>query len=177
MRSFVPRTVRAAIWDLRKKFGHLEHHDILDVTEERADVRRIMRECEPGGQLNAVERSMVGYKGPLHSFMVRKALWDAPAFTVIKLDEIVHPDGERWLSWREGLRLSGYPDDFTIAQPQEATQAVLPPVSEHIGRILSKAIQSGRTVNVGLNVVDWRQLAGPYRPGAVRERLREAGEI
>jgi site-specific DNA-cytosine methylase len=37
-------------------------------------------------------------------------MWDAPAFTMVGLSKLIHPDGERLLTWREGMRLMSFPD-------------------------------------------------------------------
>ncbi len=171
MLGFIPQTVRSACWDIRGKFN-LSHHKLEEV-KPNALVMKTMKMCEPGGQMNAVERALPNYDGPKHSFMVRRAMWDAPAFTVIKLDEIVHPDGERWMTLREGLRLCSYPDDFRVAAPNEATQAVLPLVGRHVAVRVAEGLERGERAARAVRIVDHRALAAPYRPGRIWGLLRD----
>lgn len=182
MKRFMPTTVRMAIGDLELdraqwKLGAREgltQHEIKAIPD---DLRRAFEETYPGDCVAPVVQRLKDegkYRGTLFSFLIRRAVWDAPMFTILYLSAMVHPNGTRWMTWREGLRLCGYPDTFRIHDPKEATQAVLPPIGAYLASVAKSSIservsgQRGRSVRV----LDWRRLAAPYRPGAVRELLR-----
>lgn len=173
MKTFMPRTVRGAIADLATRFGHLPQHLPRRLAPE---THASMAACKPGLQLNHVERARReagGKPGPMPSFLVKRLLWDAPAFTMIKLaDGSVHPEAPRYITEREGLRLCGYPDNFIVVEHSAATQAVLPPVGRHIATICARSLDNGPAQRE-LEIVDHRELAKTYRPGSVRALLEE----
>lgn len=176
MRQFMPNTLRQAIGELEDKpSGYLPQHTLVPVAD---DLRACMEATGEGDCVAPVVRDRKArglYDGTLFSFLIRRQMWDAPAFTVLYMEAMVHPNGKRWLTLREGLRLCGYPDSFRIHSPKEATQAVLPPVGRYLGHLAQVSVRDGlsgqRRGHRGVRVVDWRALAKPYRPGAVREAL------
>ena len=167
MKTFMPKTCSMAIGDLVDRFGHVTHHVPKRIGR---DYWEAMEKCEQGELL-------VNHR-PRSGFLLRRMVWDAPGYTQVNVDShLIHPLRPRFLTWREGLRLCGYPDDFVLHQsePHAATQAVLPMVGEHLGRIALDSMDNGRAQNE-LEIVDHRDLAKPYRPGEVGKLLREESD-
>lgn len=169
-KNFVPATAARALADLELDFGHLPHH-----VPKRfpAATHEAMRLCPPGRQLNEV--AMDPNPCEKWSFLYRRGVWDAPAYTVIGVEMQVHPRQSRLITAREGLRLCGYPDDFVVHESEMTkapTQAVLPPVGLHVARLARESMDRGRAQRE-LEVVDHRDLARPYRPGTIRDMLEE----
>lgn len=171
MKNFMPVTVRAAIWDIRNKLDKLPQHVLHNIMEPSAIA--IAKYAGEGGLLQRAQKESGLPCRRKYGFLVRRLLWDAPAYTVLNLRETVHPDGERWVTWRESMRMCGYPDDFVIHADREATQAVLPPMGEVLARIAKKSIEQKEPAAPGIHLVDWRRLAEPYRPGAVRAAMED----
>lgn len=176
MGTFVPRTVSQAIGDLVDDFGHLPHHMPQRMGK---GAHALMGITKQGRLLNGTDDDRAEMQAAVAacewkpSFLNRKLVWDAPGFTVVNLSQHVHPLRPRFLTWREGLRLCGYPDDFLVAQSEGATQAMMPLVGEHVARIAAAAIRRAKPAECTLEIVDHRDLAKPYRPGAVRDILEE----
>ncbi len=176
-RNFVPKTVAMAIGDLQDRFGHLPHH--MPKRQSKA-AHEMMGYVKEG-------RLLTGKDDPdnsdLHwaiaacewkpSFLNHKLVWDAPGFTVINLTQHIHPKRPRFLTIREGLRLTGYPDDFLVHQPQGATQAVLPIMGRHVAELAADSLDSGVRAQADLRIIDHRDYAKPYRAGRVRDILEE----
>jgi len=179
LRNFVPRTVAGAIGDLMDHFGHLPHHIPRRMSQAAHDLCRTVKE---GRLLNGkdddensdMEWAVLACEWK-PSFLNRKLVWDAPGFTVVNLEQHIHPKRPRFLTWREGLRLAGYPDDFLVAQPQGATQAVLPTVGKHCAELAWESMESGKKAQTELRLVDHREFAKVYRPGSVRDLIEEEG--
>lgn len=176
-RDFMPRTTAMAIGDLQDRFGHLPHHMPRRMSTNAHELCRIVKE----GRLltgtddpdNADMQWAVTACEWKPSFLNRKLVWDAPGFTVVNLEQHVHPRRPRFLTLREGLRLTGYPDDFLVAQSQGATQAVLPTMGKHVAELAADSLDCGRKAQAELRLIDHREFAKPYRPGTVREILEE----
>ena len=177
MNNFMPRTVRMAIEDLQNKYGHVAQH------EKRKDIDKetfyVMQQAYEGGQLEEVQKRLKFFKPHKFGFVSRRLIWDAPAFTTVRITETVHPNGTRWLTLREGLRLCGYPDDFCAADQKEVTQAVLPPMGKYLATLTAEAISNGEKAKLTPNVavVDWRALARPYEPSAVLKQMIADGLV
>ena len=77
---------------------------------------------------------------------VRRLHWDRPSYTIIKTFStgaagMLHPDGDRWCSIPELMRLHGFPDDFQMVgtYPQQFARignSVPPPLAKAIGKRL-----------------------------------------
>jgi site-specific DNA-cytosine methylase len=177
--NFVPRTVSMAVGDLETHFGHLPHHFPKKMSRNAHELCRLTKQ---GRLLNGTDDeeneelqwAVIACEWK-PSFLNRRLVWDAPGFTLVNLEQHVHPRRPRFLTWREGLRLAGYPDDFMVAQPQGATQAVLPPIGKHIAEIVYNGLESGKKAQRDLNLIDHRDYAKPYRPGKVRDLIEEEG--
>lgn len=177
MKTFMPRTVSQAIGDIQDHFGHLPHHVPKRMSRNAHELCKVVKE---GRLLNGkddednddLQWAVIACEWK-PSFLNRKLVWDAPGFTLVNLEQHVHPRRSRFLTWREGLRIASYPDDFLVAQPQGATQAVLPMVGKHVAEILYEGIESGKRAQRDLEIIDERDTAKPYRPGSVRDNLEE----
>lgn len=177
VKNFMPRTVAQAIGDLENRLGHLPHHVPKRMSAAAHELCRLTHE----GRLltgtddpdnNDLQWAVTACEWS-PSFLNRKLVWNAPGFTLVNLEQHVHPRRPRFLTWREGLRLTGYPDDFLVHQPQGATQAVLPLMGKHIAEIAWQAMEGGRRAQADLRIVDHRDAAKPYRPGTVRDIQEE----
>lgn len=161
MRSVIPKTVRMAIGDLKDDFNAKWQHAPRRLSDA---AHALLSKSPPGCTVRnvSIELGMRDYKP---SAMMRRLAWDAPSYTVVGFDDkLVHPERHRVITWREGMRLCGYPDDFMLSGPSAATQAVLPPMGKLLAGIARDA--SGRA-DIELMIVDWRDLAKPYRVAAV----------
>lgn len=178
--NFIPRTVRSVIGDIEYHFGHLPQHMPRRMSYNAHRLCHVVKE----GRLlngkddidNKIVQEAVAACEWRPSFLNRKLVYDAPGFTVVNLEQHVHPKRARFLTWREGMRIAGYPDDFVVAQPQGATQAVLPPVGQHIAQIAHESIADGKSAQRELRLVDHRDAAKPFRPGFLRTLLEENAE-
>lgn len=175
-RNFMPKTVAMAIGDLQDHFGHLPHHMPRRMSAAAHELCRVVKE----GRLltgkddpdnDEVHRAIEACEWK-PSFLNHKLLWDAPGFTVVNLSQHIHPKRPRFLTQREGLRLTGYPDDFLV-QAQGATQAVLPIMGQHIAELAADSIDSGTRSQADLRIVDHREFSKPFRPGTVRGFLED----
>lgn len=175
--NFVPRTVSQAIGDLENHFGHLPHHVPKRMSRAAHEMCGTVRE----GRLLSGKDDMgnedlawaVTACEWSPSFLNRRLVWDAPGFTLVNLEQHVHPRRPRFLTWREGLRLAAYPDDFLVHNPQGATQAVLPTMGQHMAEIAWESMENGVRAQADLNIVDHREFAKVYRPGSIRDLIEE----
>lgn len=172
MRNFMPRTVSQAIGDLQDHFGHLPHHMPKRMSTAAHRLFAAVREghlingrTDPDNRELQIALKAMEWKP---SFLNHKLVWDAPSYTVVNLTQHVHPRRPRFVTMREGLRLTGYPDDFVVAQSQGATQAVLPTIGKYIADLAAHSIECETTAQADLRIVDHREYAKPYRPGTVR---------
>ncbi len=170
MKTFMPRTTRAAIHDIMDHFGQLPHHM---PKRARPEIANVIAHTEQGELMcKTLEAEACKFK---FSFLNRRMLWDAPAYTIVDLEQHAHPERARWLTWRESLRLCGYPDDFVVDRPEGATQAVLPAMGEFLGRMAMTSMDAGRAQHE-LELVDWRDLAKPYRARSVKNQMEESND-
>lgn len=165
MNQFIPITCGQAIGDIMDAFGHLSHHEPKRVKPEWHD---IIAKTEQGELMRETE----GAKG--FSFLNRRMNWHAPAYTIVNLEQHAHPIRARFLTWRESLRLCGYPDDFVVDRPEGATQAVMPRVGKWLAERAAESMDNGRA-QCELEIVDWREHAKPYRARAVKNAME--GEL
>lgn len=169
MRRFVPRTVRMAIGDLMDDFDAAIQHTPRRQPGFYSDQ---LAETPPGGKLRdtALAIRARGGEARMSPFIARRLFWDSPALTIVKVAETAHPERHRVITAREGLRLLNYPDGFKVADeryPVSATQAVMPLMGELLARMAAESVRSREPAALDLVVVDWRDLAKPYRQGAV----------
>ena len=176
-KDFMPRTVSQVIADIQDRFGHLPHHMPRRMSANAHHLCKVVKEGRlltgTDDEDNAEMQKAVAACEWKPSFLNRKLVWDAPAFTVVNLEQHVHPRRPRFLTLREGMRVTGYPDDFLVAQSQGATQAVLPLVGKHIAEIALDSIESGIFAQKDLRIIDHREFAKPFRPGTVRTVMEE----
>ena len=177
-RNFIPRTVSMAIEDLQDHFGHLPHHVPRRMSKNAHEMCSLIKEGRLLTGTDDPDNSDVQWAVAAcewkPSFLNRKLVWDAPGYTIVNLEQHVHPKRPRFLTWREGLRLTGYPDDFLVAQPQGATQAVLPIMGRHIAELAADSLDCEQKAQADLRLIDHRDFAKAYRPGNVREALEDS---
>jgi len=177
MRSFMPKTVSMAIADLMDHFGHLPHHIPRRMSQAAHHLCELVKEGRiltgRDDKDNVELQRAVENCEWAPSFLNHKLVWDAPGYTVVNLEQHVHPRRPRFITKREGLRLCGYPDDFLVAQSQGATQAVLPKMGEHIAELAAQSLDSSVRAQRDLRIVDHREFGKVYRPGNVRNMLEE----
>lgn len=178
--NFMPKTVSQSIGDLEDHFGHLPQHVPKRMSKAAHELCRLTKEGRMLNGFDDEENDDLQWAitacewSP--SFLNRKLVWDAPAFTVVNLEQHVHPRRARFLTFREGLRLTDYPDDFRVHQSQGATQAVLPGMGKHIANLAWESIECGKKAQADLCIVDHRDFAKVYRPGNVRDLLEAEEE-
>lgn len=166
MRRFEATTVRDAIGDLRRKAqrddGELQHVEAGAGRWNQPRYRKFLRACPEYEILRKILPE--GFDGPKPSIFCRKLSWDLPAPTMMGFNKLIHPDGDRWITYREGLRLMTYPDAFRIAgrSDVDAYDAVIPLVAEMLATVAKRSIEAGGRVSVGHDLVDWRPLGVPY---------------
>lgn len=178
MRAFIPKTVRMAIGDLHDRFDagiqHVPEHDRC------MSMGDVIAGTAPGGKLRktalAIRES--GTQCRMSPFIAGRLVWDSPGPTIVKIAEMAHPERDRLITTREGLRLCGYPDTWMAADahyPVSATQAVMPVMGEYLAGIALESFGAD-DARPELEVVDWRDLARPYRQRAVLEAMRDTEE-
>ena len=127
-----------------------------------------------GGRACDAEKIYPGYDGPRSSFLVKRLMWDAPAFTMVGLSKLIHPDGKRFITWREGMRLMSYPDWYLARREIEAADAVTPLMGEYLSRIARDSIRKGERIkSPKLEIIDWRPLGKPYHIGVLKKALTQ----
>jgi site-specific DNA-cytosine methylase len=98
---------------------------------------------------------------PKASIHMRKLAWNMPTPTVLRFHHFIHPDGERFISFREGLRACSYPDDYRAASEIDAADAVLPIVAEFLSGVAKESIKAAGNQKPTHQVVDWRPIGKP----------------
>lgn len=176
-RNFMPKTVSMAIADLMDHFGHLPHHMPKRMSAAAHHLCELVKEGRiltgRDDKDNAELQRAVEACEWAPSFLNHKLVWDAPGYTVVNLEQHVHPRRPRFITKREGLRLCGYPDDFLVAQSQGATQAVLPTMGKHIAELAAQSLDCAAKAQIDLRIVDHRDAAKVFRPGSVRNMMEE----
>ena len=113
-----------------------------------------------GGLKNTINK-IPDYKWNQCSFLIKKLSWDHPACTIVGF-EYIHPIKNRWLSYREVMRLCGYPDWYIAHNAVDAVDAVLPPVADFLSYHMKKTIENEKPVKPGVSVIDWRPYGKPF---------------
>lgn len=170
MEGFEATTVRDAIGDLRRRAqrddGEFQHFESNAGRWCLPSLRRFLKSCPPMKILRQHIEAVSSLESlrrrglPMPSSFCRKLSWDIPAPTMMGFNKLIHPDGERWITYREGLRLMTYPDEFRIAgrSDVDAYDAVIPLVGEMLARAAKRSIEAGGRAKPGHTVVDWRPL-------------------
>jgi site-specific DNA-cytosine methylase len=159
-------TVRDAIGDLIEVDGRLPGHV---KSSFNAAYDELLPLVEPYGKLYRVLNAHPSYKGPRAGFLMRRLAWDAPACTMVGFS-FIHPDGHRWITFREALRLCTYPDTFMAHNAIEAVDAVLPVVSKFLAETAKKTIELAEPQAQQFSVVDWRPYGRPYHYNARKNK-------
>ena len=160
-------TVENAIGDLRKINGQVSLHNERPLDKS---ILELVKVTKPGETLReCYHRIKGGYKGQRVGFFVKRLKWDRPAFTMVRFDYI-HPIDDRWITFREAMRLCTYPDTFMAASAVEAVDAVLPVVGEFLAKVARKTIVENKPCPVEFNFIDWRPLGKPFHINA-KERV------
>lgn len=128
---------------------------------------RLMPHVPPGGKLQALINGLPGYSGPRAGFLCRRLTWDLVAPTMVRFS-FIHPDGQRWISFREAMRLCTYPDSFKAHSAVEAVDAVLPAVARFLAKTAKTTIEKSEPAAVSHQVVDWRPAAKEFHGARVR---------
>ena len=159
-------TVRQAIWDLAspKTFGTLARHEFSQTGPASLD--HLLPRVPPGGKLQELINRIPGYQGVRVGFLIRRLCWDTVAPTIVGFS-FIHPDGERWITFREALRLRTYPDTFNAATAVEAVDAVLPTVAEFLAVVAKNTIKAAEPASPGFSLVDWRPLGRKFHADKV----------
>lgn len=188
LQNFKPTTVRDAIWDIKDQVGHpdLLQHDAPTPQRSRGagfvGPTEILAMTPYGGRAREVERELheAGrYDGPYSSFLVKRVMWDAPAFTMVGLSKLIHPDGERLLTWREGMRLMSFPDWFLAKREIEAADSVTPLMGEYLSKIAFDCIKTKEKnwedPETGyFHLIDWRPMGRPFQISNLKKTLVKA---
>lgn len=148
-------TVADVIGDLRDLSVPLQGHD--ERTMKFWDLKAIEK-TKPGEMVRNATHRVPRYKGKKFGFLIRRAIWDRAAYTIVGFDQI-HPLDDRWLTFRECMRLYTYPDDFVARNYQEAQKAVLPVVGDFLGKVASMTLAAKQPAPVEHMTIDWRPYA------------------
>ena len=165
-------TVRDAIGDLvdrplqdRLVGGPFQHWEIPTGAWNRDDRwRYLLKRVPPFGPLAAAEPPGGWPAGcPRPSTFVQRLRWDGPSGTVLRGGHKLHPGGERWVTMRELMRLTTYPDEFRAASEIDICDSVLPCVAEFLAGVAKESIRHGDAVrSPTFSIVDWRDIAKPF---------------
>lgn len=149
-----PMTVRDAIGDLvhDSTIGQVPLHEFPSTSP---DYTHLLAHVPPGGMLAVVLNNLPGYTGARASFLVKRLIWDAPAFTMVGFS-FIHPDGKRFITFREAMRLCTYPDNFMAHNPTEAVDTVLPIIGDYLAKVAKRTIAAAKPRKPQFEVIDWR---------------------
>lgn len=148
-------TVAEAIGDLEKVKGQVPLHELRKMDP---GILQVVRVTKPGEPLRKAIPRVANYQGPGIGFLVKRLKWDRPAFTMVGFNYI-HPKHDRWITFREAMRLCTYPDTFMAHNAIEAVDAVLPVVGEFLAKVAKRTIQKAVSCKVEHKIIDWRPLA------------------
>jgi len=173
LRNFKPVMVRDAIWDLRNKLDEVDLHS----TKHRHSVGLVSppsfwKNVPVGMTLRKTEinAGVHAKSGANSSIFVKRLAWDAPSNTIIGLSQLIHPDGERMLTWRESLRLLSFPDWFTTHSDKEGSDTVTPLMARFLSNTAKKTIKAAIKIKIPTyNVVDWRIFGIQFQIGTLRK--------
>ena len=165
-----PKTVRETIGDLAKDktFGTIPLHEYRKPADEHQGY--LMPFVPPGGKLQILVNKLDAlgkiYEGQRPGFLMRRLIWDTVAPTMVGFD-FIHPDGKRWITFREAMRLCTYPDTFMAHSAIEAVDTVLPIIGDFLAGVAKKSIIKAGNQKVEHKVVDWRPYGMKYHPSRV----------
>ena len=152
-----PVTVRDCIGDLKKKKlgSDLMHYEISRGRWNEAKYRPILKTVPVKGKL--INYLPDDFDGVRPSMMCQRLGWDSIAPTVVGFNYLIHPDGNRWITFREGMRLMTYPDQFIArVDVPDATDTVLPLMGEVLTGLAKRAIENKKRVKPVHTIIDWR---------------------
>jgi len=161
-------TVEEAIHDLQEVKGQVPLHEFRPINEH---ILKVAKVTPPGTPLYRSIPRVKNYQGPGIGFLVKKLIWDAPAFTMVGFNYI-HPLQHRWITFREAMRLCTYPDGFMAHSAVEAVDAVLPAVAEFLALVAKRTIEKAESVKPEFNLIDWRPLARGHHINDARLRIK-----
>lgn len=151
-------TVKNAISDILKVKNQIPQHDHRRTRQGFNDIMKYIPEY---WTLMKYIDSLEDWSGNRANFIIRKLAWNYPAPTMVGF-EYIHPKENRWITWREALRLCTYPDSFICHNAEEAVDAVIPAVSDFLSYTAKETILAKVPQKPKLNVIDWRPYAKPF---------------
>ncbi len=166
MEGFEPNTVRKAIGDLEDKVGEFPLHDLRNNKH-----KKWMKKTPPGGRLRDATMLDPDFDGSKVSFLVKRFVYDSTSSTMVGFG-FIHPNGKRWLTFREAMRMCTYPDEFTAHSAVEAVDAVIPCVAAFLAKTAKGCIRRKKPAKVEFNVVDWRPLAFKYHMRFMKHKVK-----
>lgn len=156
-------TVGDVLHDLKQVKGQLSHHEQRSLNPHYLELAKLTQPGEP--LRKALSRVPGGYQGPGVGFLMKKLKWDRPGFTMVGF-QYIHPLYDRWITFREALRLCTYPDTFVAHNAVEAVDAVLPCVAEFLALVAKRTITKNEPCPLEFKLVDWRPLAKKFHINA-----------
>ncbi len=165
-------TVRDVIGELAhpRTFNTIPLHFLRSAQIDKP-INKLFPYVPPGGQLMQLANRVDGYRGKPGntnpSFLTRRLMWDAVSPTMVGF-AFIHPDGERWITFREAMRLCTYPDSFMAHSPIEAVDAVIPTVANFLALTAKKTIEAKQPCAKKFTIVDWREHGLKWHGAAIR---------
>lgn len=158
------KTVRDAIEDLSSKSfdSTIQHVEMRVGRWSDPRYKRLLRRVPPWGRLYDLVKTLPTFDGPRPSSFVQRLRWDTVSSTIMRFSHKIHPDGERFITFREGLRLLTYPDSFFAHNEIDAADAVIPVVAEFLALTAKNSLQHNHDTPPEFALVDWRPLGKPY---------------
>lgn len=151
-------TVKDAIGDLLEVNDSIKHHSHKN---HRPYIVPVMHKIPEYGLVRCTLEILDDYTGGKVGFCSRKLAWEYPAPTMVGF-EFVHAKLDRWITYREALRLCTYPDSFNIYLPIEAIDAVLPIVGDFLASTAKKTILKAEPQEQQFEIIDWRPFGKPF---------------
>jgi DNA (cytosine-5)-methyltransferase 1 len=148
-------TVAETIADLEIIDGQVSLHELRPINPW---ILEVAKKTIPGEPLRKAINRVPNYAGPGIGFLVKRIKWDRPSFTMVGFNYI-HPRQDRWITFREAMRLCTYPDTFMAHNAIEAVDAVLPVVGEFLAKVAKRTIEKSAYCKVQHRIIDWRPLA------------------
>lgn len=189
----VPEVLPSDIKTVRDVIGDLEfsanipndfNHYVRVANEKERHVLSRLGQGE--GWEKGYERAISeGLEARKARFITGRLIYDAPSWTMVDISAVVHPTQDRGITIREAARLGGYPDwfkfyeydnrhqDFNGARKEDVTQAVMPVIGDFLGKMFNKALDLGRSIEPGFNVVDWRPYGRRFSARRYQNTLAE----
>lgn len=110
--------------------------------------------------------------------------------TIVDINCVVHHSQDRLITAREGLRLCGYPDTFTLARepanreygitPTDITQVVIPTMGDFLGGLCKRSRERGELIGPqargDYELIDWRKKARHLSQGRWLKTLKQREE-